>query len=112
LNFILYFREMKFLTKIVLVLFLTFQFLPAIIAMVDNEKSAKISFVLLDDEEESSKDSKENKELKEFKTEFLEAESNFDFVYFTASNKLVKDNYLLKNYHSKTSLPLLPPEQV
>ncbi|QYS89721.1 hypothetical protein [Flavobacterium davisii] len=62
---------MKFLTSILLLSFLSFQFMPSIIVLINDEKESKVSWLLL---EEDTEDSKETKDFKEYKAEFI-----FDF---------------------------------
>jgi len=100
---------MKFLTRIILVFFIFFQFSSSIIYLIETDKKTKITMVL--DEEENSKE--ESKEIKEFKTEFLAqriAISLFSFDF--NSNEDNHHYYLLKDYTSKSNLFLPPPEQV
>ena len=103
---------MKFLLKIVIILFLAFQFLPAIVSCMDKEKGEKISLVLLDEDEDGSEESKEIKEFKEFKSEYLPSQLELQFVNFTSDKLQAADTYRLNTYTTVTVLPVLPPEFV
>lgn len=104
---------MKFLANILLLFFLSFQFAPTIITLVDKENESKISWLVLDEEEtENSKETKEIKDLKEYKTEFLSVNVFSDVVIFKKSQIFTTDTYLLKDYLADLSLHATPPELV
>lgn len=100
---------MKYLSTLLLVLFLSFQFSTSIICFIENCNDVNIGIYDQDEEEENSKESKENKELK---SDFIE-NSNFDFA-FLLNNKSSKVDafYLISEYKVATTITILPPKQV
>jgi hypothetical protein len=98
---------MKFLTKILLLFFVLFQFSTTILSFVENGNKSKISIVLLDEDS-----SKETKEIKELKTEFIVSQSNEFFVKTSFKEKDKNYYYLLTDYISEHNLFLPPPELV
>jgi hypothetical protein len=99
---------MKFLTRILLLLFVFFQFSSSIIYLIETESETKISIVF--EEEENSKE--ESKEVKDFKTEFI-YEKKFDtLLNFEEISTVDNHNYIMKESTLKSTLFLPPPEQV
>jgi hypothetical protein len=96
---------MKFLTKILLLFFVLFQFSATIISFVENGNNSKVSIVLFDEDS-----SKETKEIKELRAEFILSNSN-EFYLKTNFNQVNKNfYYLLTDYISEYILFLPPPE--
>lgn len=96
---------MKFLTKIVLVIFILFQF-SSVIACVINEKNGnKITYAMSDEEEHS-------KGPKELKSDFIVTDYKLVTPFVENPSTEIQDTYLLKHYVTNPSIFLLPPEQV
>ena len=96
---------MKFLTKIVLVIFILFQF-SSVIACVINEKNGnKITYAMSDEEEHS-------KGPKELKSDFIVTDYKLVTPFVETPSTEIQDTYLLKHYIASSSIFLLPPEQV
>jgi hypothetical protein len=91
----------KFLIKIILVLFLYVQIAPTLVCLIDNEKHCSIS---LTDEDENSK------EEKEFKVEFIFNEVKSHFVFNNEISNKISNDYLIKDYKIYTSVNIIPPK--
>ncbi|MFK6999812.1 hypothetical protein [Flavobacterium oreochromis] len=97
---------MKFLTSILLFSFLSFQFLPSIIILIENEKESKVSWLLLEEDNEDSK------ETKEVKMEFLFVSLTNELVILTKKERTNNSIYLLKDYLAHLLLHYTPPKLV
>lgn len=102
---------MKILSRIVLFLFISFQFAPSVLSLIDKEKGSKISLLLLDEDEEEDT-SKETKEVKEIKTEFVSFTNQIEFITTQLTTPKTFDFYLINKYSSFVSQILFPPELV
>lgn len=100
---------MKYISSILLVLFLSFQFSSSIIYVIENGNNTTFSIY---DQEEDNENPKESKGNKELKSDFIE-NSNYDFAY-TPNNQSSKIDviYLISDYKASTTISILPPEQV
>jgi hypothetical protein len=91
----------KFLIKIILVVFLFVQFAPTLVCLVDKDVNCSITLM---DEDESSK------EEKEFKTEFIFTASKSYFAFNQEVFRETTNNYLIKDYKFYPSLRIIPPK--
>jgi|GEM_PF-4437730 len=96
---------MKFLTKIVLGIFILFQF-SSIIVCIINEKNETVFTYNITEEEEHSK------EVKVVKSAFVISKYKLLSLFDEVTSQKVHDTYLLKNYTTNSTIFLLPPEQV
>ena len=84
---------MKFLSRIILLLFVSFQFSSTVLSLMDFDKESKVAIGFLDENEDSSDEKETNKELN---VEYIDTKWN-EFVFFTTQTtaKMAKP-YLLK----------------
>ncbi len=97
---------MKFFAKILLAIFILFQFSTIIMYVINERNKTNISITVTEEEEESVKEVKMVKEVFQIvmeKTVIMDLES---------STPLALDTYLLKKYFATATIFLLPPEQV
>lgn len=96
---------MKFFTKIVLAVFILFQFSTVIVCIINEKNDAKFSYTITEEEEH-------HKNTKQIISEFIVENENFGHFFSETVSKEISDFYLLKNYRVNTNIDLLPPEQV
>jgi hypothetical protein len=99
---------MKFLSRIILIFFISFQFSSTVISLINSDKGNKVVMNFFDENE----DSKETEKSKEIKFEFIYTNTN-DFSFFIKeTTSKVSKPYLLKEYSTQSTQFLLPPELV
>jgi hypothetical protein len=91
----------KFLLKIMLLVFLFVQSVPTLVCLIDNEKTCSIS--LMDEDGNSKED-------KEFKTEFIFNETKSHIVFNQEISNKISNDYLIKDYKIDTSVDIMPPK--
>ncbi len=96
---------MKFFTKIVLVIFILFQFSSVIICIINEKNESKFSYTITEEEEQ-------HKNTKQIVSEFIVENEGFGDLFVEIFSKEIPDFYLLKNYRVNSCIDLLPPEQV
>lgn len=97
---------MKFFAKIVLAVFIFFQFSSVIVCIINEKNDTKISYLITEEEEEH------HQKTKQIISEYIIGHENFGNLFAEALSKEIPDFYLLKNYRVNTYIDLLPPEQV
>lgn len=100
-----YIRSMKFFTKIVLVIFILFQFSSVIICIINEKNESKFSYTITEEEEQ-------HKNTKQIISEYIIKSENSGHLFTEKASKEIPDFYLLKNYRVNSFIDLLPPEQV
>lgn len=96
---------MKFFTKIVLAVFILFQFSTVIVCVINEKNDAKFSYTITEEEEH-------HKNTKQIISEYIIENENFGNFFAEGLSKKIPDFYLLKNYRVNSYIDLLPPEQV
>lgn len=96
---------MKFFTKIVLAIFILFQFSSVIICIINEKNESKFSYTITEEEEQ-------HKNTKQIISEFIVENENFGHLLVEGASNEIPDFYLLKNYRVNSYIDLLPPEQV
>ena len=96
---------MKFFTRIVLAIFILFQFSTIIICVINARNETNIAINITEEEEHS-------KHIKEVKSVFVASNYKLLPLFDEDSEKKVHDYYLLKKYVAESTIFLLPPEQV
>ncbi|EPE9899725.1 hypothetical protein ACSN7Q_000850 [Flavobacterium psychrophilum] len=96
---------MKFFTRLILPVFILFQFSTIIICVVNARNESKITLNITE-EEDCSKD------VKEIKAVFVVDSYKLLPVFDEVPKKKVHDYYLLKKYMADATIFLLPPKQV
>lgn len=96
---------MKFLTKIVLGIFILFQFSSIIVCIINEKNDTAITYNITEEEEHS-------KEIKEIKSAFVISKYKLLPLFDEVASIEVFDTYLLKNYVVNPTIFHLPPEQV
>lgn len=96
---------MKFFTKIVLAVFILFQFSTIIVCVINEKNDAKFSYTITEEEEHHQK-------TKQIISEYIIGHENFGDLFAESLLKEIPDFYLLKNYRVNKHIDLLPPEQV
>jgi hypothetical protein len=101
---------MKFLTSILVFLFVLFQFSKSIICFI--EKSNNISLEYNTQNQDEEEDSKEDKDNKELKSEFTNVKTLK--ISFLSYKKLFEINkiYLFADYNVDKTITILPPDKV
>ena len=100
---------MKLLIKLIVLVFVLFQFSSTIIYLIENEKDKDFSIDLVDEDQGSSK---EIKEVKKFKNDFIANNSRFNNFYLLKSSIKIQSFYLLKDYKISSSIIIPPPKEV
>lgn len=99
---------MKFFAKILLGIFILFQFSSIIVYVVKERNKTNISLSITEEEEEE-----ENaKEIKMVQTEFVICSEKLYASIFEKTTQEAQDTYLLKKYFASATIFLVPPEQV
>jgi hypothetical protein len=96
---------MKFFTRLVLAIFILFQFSTIIICVINARNESNIAINITEEEEHS-------KHIKEVKSVFVVSNYKLLPLFDETLKRKVHDNYLLKKYIADVSIFLLPPEQV
>lgn len=96
---------MKFFTKIVLGIFILFQFSTIIVCIINSRNETTFTYNITEEEEHS-------KEVKEIKSAFVISKYKLLSLFDEMPSKEVHDTYLLKQYAVNPSIFILPPEQV
>ncbi|MBP9849935.1 MAG: hypothetical protein KBC58_10905 [Flavobacterium sp.] len=96
---------MKFFTKIVLVIFILFQFSSIIVCVINERNDTKFTFNITEEEEHS-------KEVKVIKSAFVISKYKLLPLFDEATSLQIQDTYLLKQYAVNPTIFHLPPEQV
>jgi hypothetical protein len=96
---------MKFFTKIVLGIFILFQFSTIIVCIINSRNETTFTYNITEEEEHS-------KGIKEIKSVFVVTKYKLLSLFDGTDSKKVQDTYLLKNYVADPSIFILPPEQV
>ena len=96
---------MKFFTKIVLGIFILFQFSTIIVCIINSRNETKFTYNITEEEEHS-------KGTKELKSEFIVTNYKLVTPFVENPSKKVQDTYLLKHYVANSPIFILPPEQV
>ncbi len=96
---------MKFFTKIVLVIFILFQFSSVIICIINEKNESKFSYTITEEEEQ-------HKNTKQIVSEFIVENEGFGDLFVEIFSKEIPHFYLLKKYRVNSCIDLLPPEQV
>ncbi|MES2811938.1 MAG: hypothetical protein V4670_05645 [Bacteroidota bacterium] len=96
---------MKFFTKIVLGVFILFQFSTIIVCIINERNDTAFTYNITEEEEHS-------KEVKEIKSAFVISKYKLLPLYDEVTSLEVHDTYLLKHYAVNSTIFLLPPEQV
>ncbi len=96
---------MKFFTKIVLGIFILFQFSTIIVCIINSRNETTFTYNITEEEEHS-------KEVKEIKSAFVISKYKLLSLFDEMPSKEVHDTYLLKHYAVNSTIFLLPPEQV
>lgn len=101
---------MRFLIKLILLVFVIFQFSSTIVYLIENEKSKSFSIDLVD---EDQSDSKETNKVKELEKDFIVYNLNKcnNFLWYKTSIK-VPILYLIRDYTVSASIFILPPKEV
>ncbi len=98
---------MKFFAKILLGIFILFQFSSIIVCLINDRNETKIAINITEEEEHSH-----SKNVKEVKSEFIVTNDRLFTPFFDSPSKKIQDTYLLKNYGANSTIFLVPPEQV
>ncbi|TGD56949.1 hypothetical protein [Flavobacterium humi] len=98
---------MKFLTRIVLGIFILFQFSSVIVCVINERSKTNFAYTITEEEEHSH-----SKQVKEVKSEFVVLNHKLIIPFDEMPSKKVHDYYLLKHYVTNPTIFLLPPEQV
>ncbi|MGH2664897.1 hypothetical protein [Flavobacterium sp.] len=98
---------MKFLTKIVLAIFILFQFSSIIVCVINERSKTNFTYNITEEEEHSH-----SKQIKEVKSEFVVHNNKLNILFDEMPSKKVHDYYLLKHYVANATIFLPPPEQV
>lgn len=96
---------MKFFTKIVLGIFILFQFSTIIVCIINSRNETTFTYNITEEEEHS-------KEVKEIKSAFVISKYKLLSLFDEMPSNQVHDTYLLKHYAVNSTIFLLPPEQV
>ena len=96
---------MKFFTKIVLGIFILFQFSTIIVCIINSRNETKFTYNITEEEEHS-------KQIKEIKSAFVISKYKLLPLFDEMPSKEVHDTYLIKHYAVNSTIFLLPPEQV
>lgn len=96
---------MKFFTKIVLAVFILFQFSTVIISVINEKNGVRFSYAITEEEEH-------HKNTKQIISEFIVENESLGHFFAEIQSKEIPDFYLLKNYRVNKCIDLLPPEQV
>jgi len=96
---------MKFLTKIVLGVFILFQFSTIIVCIINSRNETTFTYNITEEEEHS-------KETKEIKSVFVINNYKLLPLFDEKPSKKVHDYYLLKHYVANSTIFLPPPEEV
>lgn len=97
---------MKFFAKILLGIFILFQFSSIIVYVVKERNKTNISLSITEEEEENGK------EIKMVQTEFVICSEKLYASIFEKTTQEAQDTYLLKKYFASATIFLVPPEQV
>lgn len=97
---------MKFFAKILLGIFILFQFSSIIVYVVKERNKTNISLSITEEEEENAK------EIKMVQTEFVICSEKLYASIFEKTTQEAQDTYLLKKYFASATIFLVPPEQV
>ena len=103
---------MKSTVKILLSLFVFFQFASSVLSFVAKDRGNEISLVLFEEDEDEEDTSNETKEIKEFKIEFLTSTIELDFSKILFEKAAISFYYILGDYTSFINKIILPPELV
>ncbi|WP_300567506.1 hypothetical protein [Flavobacterium sp.] len=98
---------MKFFAKILLGIFILFQFSSIVVCLINERNENKIAINITEEEEHSH-----SKQIKEVKSEFIVDCNRLFTPFFDNPSKKIQDTYLLKNYAASSSVFIVPPEQV
>lgn len=101
---------MKILSRIVLFLFISFQFAPSFLVLLEKGNDYQISSVLFEDDEEDI--NKQNKENKEIKIEFLVFSDCIDLCFNEDKTTKIEYIYIYNKYSIYNAEILLPPKLV
>ncbi|MFC4817790.1 MULTISPECIES: hypothetical protein [unclassified Flavobacterium] len=96
---------MKFFTKIVLVVFILFQFSSIVVCIINEKNDAAFTFNITEEEEQ-------HKNTKEVKAEVVFEKNVFQDFIFKETTQNNFEEYLLKDYSSDSLSFFPPPEQV
>jgi hypothetical protein len=96
---------MKFFTRLVLAIFILFQFSTIIICVINARNETNVAINITEEEEHS-------KQIKEVKSVFVLSNYKLLPLFDETPKRKVHDNYLLKKYIADVTIFLLPPEQV
>ena len=100
---------MKFLIKLIILVFVLFQFSSTIIYLIENEEGKSFSIDLVDEDQGNSK---ETKEVKEFKTYYIICNNKLNELTLSNSSIEVLSSYLLKKYKVSASIFIPPPKEI
>lgn len=97
---------MKFFTKIVLGIFILFQFSTIIVCIINSRSETTFTYNITEEEEHSKGGAKQ------VKSEFVVSKYKLLPLFDELPSKKVHDTYVLKQYVASSSIFLPPPKQV
>lgn len=97
---------MKFLTKIVLGIFILFQFSTIIVCIINSRSETAFTYNITEEEEHSKGNTKQ------IKSEFVVSKYKLLSLFDELPSKKVHDTYLLKHYVASSTILLRPPKHV